>query len=134
MALSAIAIDGSKPLQRGLLFTPEISLNCDPLTLDHLGDLHQLILKQLTGAQVPINPGLLEDPQGTGGANPIDVTKRGFDSLLVGYFNSKNSCHVVKRLCDRIIGPDAKGASYLAELPLLASGNPQFYRGQRSQH
>ena len=39
----------------------------------------------------------------------------------------------MKRRCDRVIGPDAKGASYLAELPMLASGNPQFYRVQDSQ-
>ena len=44
VTLSAIAIDGSKPLQRRLLFTPEIALNCDPLALDHLSDLHQLVL------------------------------------------------------------------------------------------
>ena len=95
MPLSTVTIDRGEALQGCLLFTPKIALDRNTLTLDHLGDLHQLILKQLTGAQVPINPGLLEDPEGTGGANPIDVAKRGFDSLLVGYFNSKNSCFVV---------------------------------------
>lgn len=133
MALSAIAIDGSKPLQRRLLFTPEISFDCDPLALDHLSDLHQLILRQLTRPQIAVDSSLLQDLQRTGGSDSVYVTERSFDPLLVGYFNSKNSCHVVKRRCDRVIGPDAKGASYLAELPMLASGNPQFYRVQDSQ-
>ena len=133
VTLSAIAIDGSKPLQRRLLFTSEIALNCDPLALNHLSDLHQLVLRQLTRPQIAVDSSLLQNLQRTGGSDSIYITERCFDPLLVGYFNSKNSCHVVKRRCGRVIGPDAKGASYLAELPMLASGNPQFYRVQDSQ-
>ena len=102
MALTAIAVDGCQPLEGRLLFPAKITLNRDSLALDHLRNLHQLIFRKLTGPQVVIHPGLLKNPEGGRWPNSVNVAERSFDALLVRDLDSKNTCHVVWRRCDRV--------------------------------
>ena len=95
MTKTTIAVDGGQTLQRCLLLTTEVTLDDDLLPLNHLGDLDQLVLGKLTSAQVRADSRLLENLGSCVWPNAINIWKRSFDSLLIGNFDAKNTCHIV---------------------------------------
>ena len=83
----------------------EITLDRDLLALDCLRDFHQLLFREFPCPHVAVHSGLLQDLQGCGLPDSVDVAERSFDALLVGDLDSENTCHIVWRRCER-----AKGA------------------------
>ena len=88
VANTAVAVDGSQALQLRLALAAEITLNEDLLGLDHLCDAHELIFAELTGPDVRINAGVLENLCRGRAADAEHVRQGSFDTLLVGDFNA----------------------------------------------
>lgn len=92
-ANATVAVDGGKALHLSLLLTTKVTLDEDSLVLDHRGNLDQLLLAELTGANVRVHPGVIEDLGGGGGTDTENVRERSLNSLLVGDVCAEESCH-----------------------------------------
>lgn len=88
MADAAIAVDRGESLELRLALAAEISLHHDLLSLDDLCDFHELILAELSGADIRIDAGVLQDAARQGAADAEHVCERSFNALLVGDFDA----------------------------------------------
>ena len=84
----AVTIDGSEPLQLRLALAAEVAFHLDRLGLDHLGDLDELFLTELSGADVGVDARMFKDLGRRGATDAKHVGQRSFDALLIGNFNA----------------------------------------------
>ena len=93
MTDTADAVDGSETLELRLLFTSEVTLDDDAFALDDRADLDQLVFAQFTCAEVGVDACLIKNADSRVVSDSINKVKRRFDALLVGDFDTENSCH-----------------------------------------
>jgi hypothetical protein len=93
MAQSAIAVDGLETLQIALDLTTKITFDHDLLGGDCGDDGADLLGRELLGADIWVDIGLLKDPLGGLESDTINVNERGFDALVAGDFYAEESWH-----------------------------------------
>jgi hypothetical protein len=89
VTISTIAVDRSKALHVTLNLAAKIALDHDTSSGNRIGDPSELLIAQLSGADVLIDSGFLKNFRGSFPSDSIDIRKRRFDSLLVRDFDSK---------------------------------------------
>lgn len=72
---TTVAIDGSKALEIALQFPAKVTFNHQAGRSHGVSDFGKLVIGQLTGPDVGINTGLLQNPFRGGGTNAINIGK-----------------------------------------------------------
>ena len=85
--VTTVAINRGDPLHVPLDFPAKIPLDRDATILDRMSNLAQLVIRKLTGPNIGIDARFFQDLLSRRPADPVNIRKRCFDSLLVGNFN-----------------------------------------------
>src|SRR3954447_19293926 len=93
MPNAAITVDGLEPLQVSLQFPAQIAFDRDLVVRNCVNDFVDLLRRQVLGAEIPVDIGLLEDPLRGRRPDAVNVSQRRFDAFVRRYFNSQKSWH-----------------------------------------
>ena len=89
MPYTAIAVDGLEPLQVGLKFATQITLDRQLTRRDRLNDMIQLLGRQVFSAELRIHVRLLQNLLRGGRSDTVNIRKRCDNSFVARDFNSK---------------------------------------------
>lgn len=98
MTLTTVAVDTKKALHVLLNLTAKVTFGREFHASDGLGDERELVVGQLSRADVRINVGSREDLAAEGKTDAVDIGQRVFDFFVVRDINSKEACHKIRVL------------------------------------
>jgi len=89
MTVAADGIDGGKSFEMTLNIAAKVTLDHHATASDGVSDFTELLVRKLSGANIRVNSGFLENFRGGFTTDSEDIGERRFDALLVRDFDSK---------------------------------------------